>query len=186
VAVPEELERFFKALEAESNTIARDYIYISLLTGARRSNALAMKWEDINVDRLEWKIPETKNGESLTLPLASEVVNILKLRKIENKEKGYNDEYVFPSNGKLGHLADPKKPWQRILKAANIKDLRLHDLRRTLGSFQASLGANSFIIGKSLGHKSQQATAIYSRLNLDPVRNSVEMATNEMMRYRDG
>ena len=33
------------------------------------------------------------------------------------------------------------------------------------------------IIGKSLGHKSQQATQIYSRLDLDPVRQSVERAT---------
>ena len=40
--------------------------------------------------------------------------------------------------------------------------LRIHDLRRTLGSWQAATGANSYIIGKSLGHKTQQATAIYS------------------------
>ena len=37
------------------------------------------------------------------------------------------------------------------------------------------------MIGKSLGHKSQQATQIYARLNLDPVRESVERATQAMM-----
>jgi len=56
-------------------------------------------------------------------------------------------------------------------------DIRLHDLRRTLGSFQAAAGANQYIIGKSLGHKSQQATAIYARLDLDPVRESVQVAS---------
>jgi integrase len=93
-----------------------------------------------------------------------------------------NSEWVFPSDGSAsGHLADPKKAWQRILARAEIKDLRIHDLRRSLGSWQASTGASGYVIGKSLGHKSQQATQIYARLNLDPVRESVERATQAMM-----
>jgi integrase len=54
--------------------------------------------------------------------------------------------------------------------------LRIHDLRRTLGSWQAALGTSLPIIGKSLGHQSLEATQIYSRLELDPVRQSVERA----------
>jgi len=60
--------------------------------------------------------------------------------------------------------------------------LRIHDLRRTLGSWQARQGASLTIIGKSLGHKSQQATQIYSRLDLDPVRQSVDRATAAIVR----
>ena len=59
-------------------------------------------------------------------------------------------------------------------------DIRLHDIRRTLGSYQAINGASLPIIGKSLGHKSQQATQIYSRLHLDPVRESMERATESI------
>jgi len=58
-----------------------------------------------------------------------------------------------------------------------IKDLRPHDLRRTLGSWQAKAGASLAIIGKSLNHKTHQATAIYARLDMDPVRQSVNTAT---------
>jgi integrase len=57
----------------------------------------------------------------------------------------------------------------------------LHDLRRTLGSWQARTGASLAIIGKSLNHKSPQATAIYARLDLDPVRQSVNTATSAML-----
>lgn len=57
----------------------------------------------------------------------------------------------------------------------------LHDLRRTLGSWQARTGASLAIIGKSLNHKSQQATAIYARLDLDPVRQAVNTATAAMI-----
>src|SRR5690606_24186115 len=63
----------------------------------------------------------------------------------------------------------------------DMTDLRIHDLRRTLGSWQAKTGASMAIIGKSLNHKSQQATAIYARLDLDPIRNSVETATQAML-----
>jgi integrase len=59
--------------------------------------------------------------------------------------------------------------------------LRIHDLRRTLGSWQAATGATTAMIGKSLGHKSEQATAIYERLSIDPVRQSVERATEAML-----
>lgn len=65
---------------------------------------------------------------------------------------------------------------------AKLEDLRIHDLRRTFGSFQAISGASSVIIGKSLNHKSQITTAIYARLDLDPVRASVEKATSAMLK----
>lgn len=63
----------------------------------------------------------------------------------------------------------------------DMTDLRIHDLRRTLGSWQAKTGASMAIIGKSLNHKSLQATRIYARLDLDPVRQSVNTATQAML-----
>lgn len=62
-----------------------------------------------------------------------------------------------------------------------IEDLRIHDLRRTLGSWQARTGASLTIIGKSLNHKSIQSTAVYARLDTDPVRQSVNTATAAIM-----
>lgn len=65
--------------------------------------------------------------------------------------------------------------------AYDMCDLRIHDLRRTLGSWQAKTGASLAIIGRSLNHKTQQATAIYARLDLDPVRQSINTATKAML-----
>jgi integrase len=175
---PDELPRFFEALANEHNEAARDFFMISLLTGARKSNVLAMRWKDINFTTSTWRIEETKNGEAQTVHLPSQAIELLKERKLAS-----DSPWVFPSASASGHLADPKKAWQRILQAAGIEDLRIHDLRRTLGSYQAATGANGYIIGKSLGHKSQQSTAIYARLNLDPVRESVNKATDAMFGY---
>jgi len=168
----DELPRFFAALAEEQNEHARDYVLLSLLTGARKSNVLAMRWEQINLELGLWNIPKTKNGSWHTVPLVQQAVEILKTRNLAKQ-----NEWVFPSKSKSGHLADPKKPWQRILKSAGIQDLRIHDLRRSLGSWQASTGASLAIIGKTLAHRNVNTTAIYARLNIDPVRDSMNKAT---------
>jgi integrase len=176
----EELPKFFAALNAELNETLKDFFYISLFTGARKGNVLTMQWQDISFERAIWHVKDTKNSESYNIHLSEEALKILH-RRFKNK----NCQWVFPSNtSKTGHLVEPKSAWKRLLKRAEIKDLRIHDLRRTLGSWQAATGANSYVIGKSLGHKTQQATAIYARLNLDPVRDSVNKATSAMLEFK--
>ena len=172
----EELPKFFTELSQEPNEIIRDYILLAILTGARRSNLVAMKWEEISWERAEWRIPVTKNDDPQIITLSEEAVIILKRRK-----ETTTSQFVFPGNGRTGHLVEPKKGWWRVLKSAGIENLRIHDLRRTLGSWQAKTGASLSIIGKSLNHKSVQTTAIYARLDLDPVRESVERATNAIL-----
>jgi integrase len=172
---PDELPRFFEALANEPNDTIRDYFFLSLLTGARRANVLAMRWDQLNFERKEWRIPVTKNGDPQTIPLVKGAHEILLARQ------GNGSEWVFPSKGKTGHLVEPKTGWQRVCNRAGIKEVRIHDLRRSLGSWQASTGANLSIIGKTLNHKNVSTTAIYARLNIDPVREAMEKATSAMM-----
>jgi integrase len=171
----DELTPFFKALSESTNGVMRDFFLVALLTGARRANVSAMRWADIDLAAGVWRIAKTKNGTPQTVTLSPEAVTVL-----ESREAG-GGEFVFPGDGKTKHIVEPKKAWATILKAAGIKNLRIHDLRRTLGSWQARTGASLPIIGKSLNHKTHQATAIYARLDLDPVRQSVNTATAAMM-----
>jgi len=76
---------------------------------------------------------------------------------------------------------EPKKAWARILKRADIENLHIHDLRHSLGSWQAATGASLCIIGKTLAHKNVSTTAVYARLSLDPVRAAMETATRAML-----
>ncbi len=62
---PEELEKLFRLLkDVQNDSGIRDYIYISLFTGARKTNVLEMRWEQIDFDLAIWTIPLTKSGES--------------------------------------------------------------------------------------------------------------------------
>lgn len=178
----DELPRFFEAV-AEEEPGMRDFILLALLTGARRGNLCAMHWNEINLSSAEWRIQRTKNGEPQTVTLSPEAVQILEARKDET-----GGGYVFPGTGRKGHIVEPKKAVERVMSRAGIPygrdvpdGVTLHDLRRTLGSWQARSGASLTIIGKSLNHKSPQTTAIYARLDLDPVRQSVNTATAAML-----
>lgn len=216
--MPEELKRFLGALSIETNVTYKDLFLLLLLTGARKSNVLAMRWTDIDLDGRVWTIPQTKTGEPQTLPLSPHVTDVLRGRaKAFACESGNvvplkgsigesNDDvepmttvrftgkaseqrrtlllqspYVFPGPGRTGHIRDPKKAWYRLLKRAEIKDFRIHDLRRTHGSYLAATGANQFLISRALGHKDIATTAIYARLDIDPIRAATTRATEVML-----
>lgn len=228
-----ELPRFFAALAGEESQDIRDYILISLLTGARKSNVVSMRWADLRFDEGVWMVPaaDSKNGIEMTVVLVPEVIELLRARKNDTP-------WVFPSRGETGHLVTPRKGWLRLLDrdelmqlqgrirdegvefewparlikpkgnkgrklesldesldrarsvaktmgidttGCRLADLRIHDLRRTLGSWQAKTGASLVLIGKSLGHQSVQTTSIYARLDVDPVRTAVSNATSAML-----
>jgi integrase len=169
----DELPRFFAAVEEEPEDF-RDFFLMLLWTGGRRGNVQRMRWADLNLDVGTWTIPapQFKTRRPLTVPLAPEAIGILRRRFAARI-----NEWVFPSRSKTGHLVEPKTAWDRVRERAGLADVRIHDLRRTLGSWQAALGTPLNIIGRSLGHLRQETTAIYARLNLDPVRASVNAAT---------
>ena len=173
----DELQRFLIATSKLQSNIMKDFFMMLLATGARKTNVLTMRWNDINLPQAIWRVPDTKNGEPYQVALTDMAIQILNERRLT--EKG---EWVFSATSKSGHLEEPKRAWANLLKEADIQNLRIHDLRRTFGSFMAAQGASLQMIGKALGHKSQDATLIYARLNLDPVREAVNAASNAMFK----
>jgi integrase len=182
--LPDEMARFFAALDAEDDTRYADMFRLALFTGARSSNIKAMRFEHVNLDRAEWTIPgeQTKNGEPITLPLIPAAVEIVKRRREQTR-----GNYLFAGRHG-GHVQDANKPWQRIIERAGLPDLRMHDLRRSLGSWQAASGASLPLIGRTLGHKTAQATLVYARLQQagDPVREAIATATAAMLAAANG
>jgi len=180
----DELGKFFAALHREPSQAMQDFFFLALLTGARRGNVASMTWDDVNLEWRLWRIPGTvaKSGEPIVVPLVPAAVEVLQRRRM-----GANGSlWVFPSRGKTGHIVEVKGAWKRILTAAGLPDVRPHDLRRTLGSWQAIGGASLPIIGRSLGHSQPSTTQVYARLQLDPVRASVTAATDAMLAAGNG
>ena len=180
-----ELPRFFTALAADTSEDFKHFVLLSLLTGARRTAILSMRWCDVDLQATTWRIPDGKNGDPQVVALVPEAVAVLQDRAPKRTKIVDGVEvqvaHVFPAPSATGYATPPKKRWRALLKRAEVANLRIHDLRRSLGSWQAITGASLVIIGKSLGHKSPDSTMIYSRLDLDPVRASLNTATSAML-----
>jgi integrase len=176
---PDEMQKFFAALATVPPDYA-DFFLLLLLTGQRRGAVQAMRWADLDLDGGLWTVPAaaSKNKLPLTLPLAPKAVERL-LSRLDGAD---GSPYVFPATGVTGHLVEPRKAWDHVRQTAGLPDLRMHDLRRTLGSWQAANGVSMLVIGKSLGHAADsKATSVYARLQVDPVRKALTDATAAMI-----
>lgn len=139
-----------------------------------------MRWDEIDLGNAIWHIPagKAKAKKPITVALSPPALVIVRGRR---QEIPIDCLWVFPGSGAEGRLVEPKKAWRRILNNSKIENLHMHDLRRSLGSWQAALGASLSVIGKSLGHADLKSTQIYARLQLDPVRESVTRAGQAMI-----
>jgi len=165
---PEEVRRLNEALMEEPNSLWKVFFPLSLYIGTRRSELLAARWEHVDFDAMTLTFPDTKSGESHTVPLPQAAFDLIKT--LPTQDSGW----LFPSHSRSGHLEEVKSAWHRITERAGIKDARVHDLRRTLGSWLAGAGYGLPVIGRALGHSTQQATSIYAKLDLAPVRAALE------------
>ena len=89
-------------------------------------------------------------------------------------EKLNGNQFVLPAMRGNGHYMGLQKDWDTIRTLAGIKDVRLHDLRRTFASTAAMQGESLLIIGKMLGHSDPKTTTIYAHLTETVVRNAVQ------------
>lgn len=216
---PAELPKLIEAINREDNISARNALWLYLLTGVRKSELLKAKWSDVDWDRKELKLPDTKAGRVHYVPLSEPAISIL--REIPRIE---GNLFILPGKKEKAHLVNIDKPWIRAkslattllfmdeedtplsdlieelknhlhreptlseIKAAadfdiptGLQDVRLHDLRRTVGSWMAQSGNSLHLIGKVLNHSNQSTTAIYARFGEDQVRNALEQHGKQIM-----
>jgi integrase len=229
---PAEMARFLRAVEVEPSEVARDFIMLALLTGARKGNVQSMRWADIDLERAVWRIPTTKNGQSQHVQLSSAAVVLLQRRLRSRLKEAPQANFVLPGPGKRGHLIEPKKAWKRILvrataygvidvlrntegasseeiqralattetdpqriltsyqepefrlAAVDMRDLHIHDLRRTVGTWLASTGTSMAVIGKALNHKTLAATQVYARVWNEAVKDALQATTDAFLATR--
>lgn len=175
-----ELQRLAVALGESADPDLADFVTLALVTGARRDNIAGMEWAEIDLDAKLWRIPasKAKSKSAMALPLAPAAIDTLKARQQDQEQRETPTAYVFPAKDGTRHRAGQSiyEAFADVRGKAKLNDVHLHDLRRTLGSWMAAQGSSLPMIGKALGHSSQDATAIYARLNLDPVRKAVDTA----------
>ena len=162
---PAELARLGDALTAhDGSPHAVAAVKLLVFTGARLGEVLGLKWEWIDFERGEARLPDSKTGaKTLHLPPPALAV-LAELPRLEG------NPYVIAGAKSGAALVNLEKPWRAIRRLAGLDDVRLHDLRHAFASVAASSGMGLPIIGKMLGHSQPATTARYAHLASDPVK----------------
>jgi integrase len=169
----DELARLIQALAEHPNQQSANIIRILMMTGARKSEVLGMRWDQLDLSTGIWTklASATKQKADHTVPLSAPVRMLLNELYAACIKPG---EFVFANARKDGPRLNIQTNWEKLCKAAGIEGLRIHDLRHSFASQLASGGASLPLIGALLGHSNPNTTARYAHLFLDPLRAATE------------
>ena len=146
-----------------------------LLTGCRLSEIQTLKWEYVELEQSELRLPDSKTGAK-TVYLGSAAIDVLR-----NIPRVDENPYVIVGRRPGSHLSDLQQPWGKIREAAGLSNVRIHDLRHTFASGGVNAGENLPIIAKLLGHSRIQTTIRYAHLASDPVKQAAERISAKML-----
>ena len=165
-----ERKELLAACKASSNKDLYTIVVLALSTGMRQGEILTLKWKDIDFQRRQLALHETKNNERRVVPVVRYAFEVLsehgKVRNIES-------DYVFPKCAQKGQSAI-RKAWDKAVKEAKLEDFRFHDLRHTAATYLAMNGATLAEIAEVLGHKTLQMVKRYAHLSKAHTSSIVE------------
>ena len=141
-------------------------IRLLALTGCRRSEILALRWEHVDPAAGELRLPDSKTGARLA-PLSRAALEVLSALP-----RAPGNPWVIPGRKPGAPLRNLQHPWEIVRARAGLDDVRLHDLRHSFASRALALGESLSMIGELLGHRRVRTTARYAHLARDPVNAS--------------
>jgi integrase len=151
--------------------------YIYLFTGIRRSEALALRWSDVDLlgcqlsinktmqflnKKVTFKSPKTANSRRLVALSPSTSVVLRLHREAQNKIRKYkeespvsDDDLVFCQSDGLPYLPNTiSHAWIKLVRRCGLDGVRLHDARHTHATLLFKSGVSAKVIQERLGHSS--------------------------------
>jgi integrase len=150
------------------------------LSGLRRGEIAGLRWSDVDLDAKTVTIAETRlrfgktvavdtpksRASRRTLPLPDRMVTVLRATKRLQTEDRVKLGPSYQGTGyvvvnEAGEALSPHaltSRWERMLTAAGVRHVRLHDARHTCGTMMHLDGTPTAVISAWLGHASKAFT----------------------------
>lgn len=168
----EELTKIFHAFDSMGAPHRQDFlVHVLLYSGARISEALALKYTDIrngsiNIDRQYYlgELKEPKWGSKRQVPMHRDLVSRFQTHRewhlAEQAQNGYTTDFIFTtSTGQLYHQSSVRKALRRFYDANGIPYKHIHAYRATFCTQLCRCGVPLEVASKLMGHKSMEVTA---------------------------
>ena len=162
----DEIRRLSEVLDRSDNLLLSSIVRLLLLTGARKSEILTMKWKEYREGNLH--LSDSKTGPR-TVWLSSAARGIL-------DDLPRSGSWVFPSPNSHVHVQPAvfRNFWRKVRAEAGLEDVRCHDLRHTYASVALAHGETVITIGRLLGHNDPATTLKYIHLSDAAVHAAAE------------
>jgi integrase len=172
--------------------------HTAITTGARLGELLALRWQDVDFERGRVSIARTvrrysdkgyvfsqpkthRSRRPIALDADTKLV-LLEHRRHQIEQRllvgpPYNDQDLVFATATGTVLGDSRvrTTFGRILRAAGLKRIRLHDLRHTAATLMLKAGVNPKVVSDRLGHSTISITLdIYSHVLPDMQRDGAE------------
>ncbi|MDO3621730.1 integrase family protein [Ralstonia pseudosolanacearum] len=184
----EQLSLWFGGVRAIPNSVISAYLQSLLITGARREELAALRWEDVDFRWRSLTMNDKVEGTGgraipLTPYLATLLQNLKQLNEMppnkrqlarlaEKGEEWAPSPWVFASKtSEDGKIAEPRIAHNKALAAAELPHLTLHGLRRSFGTLSEWVEVPVGVVAQIQGHKpSAIAEKHYRRRPIDLLR----------------
>jgi integrase len=124
------------------------------LTGWRSGEALALRWNEVDIARRTASLGDTKTGRSMR-PLSVAACDVL-------RSLTRSGDLVFPATRGKGQMSGFAKLWARIAELGDLpRDVTPHTLRHSFASLAGDLGYSETTIAALVGHKGRSVTSRY-------------------------
>lgn len=164
----------------KANPFAVAAIRFLLLTGWREKEALTVRWAELNEKNGTATLPDTKTDKSVRTIGAPAWLLLADLPRLAGSP------FVFPGQTPDKPLIEINRLWDAVRIVAKLEDVRLHDLRHSFASVNASSGGSLLVIGKLLGHRDTATTAKYAHLFDDTVRTAADTTSTTISEWLAG
>ena len=166
-----QLAAYLKALDEEPDQVAASVLRLALATGMRKSAILALRWNDIDLERglITLRGENAKSGKTAILPLNNMAMEII-------RQLPRDGDLLFM--GKFGgHREGISRMARRVRDKAPLKDFRpMHGLCHVFASTLASNSVDLYTLQALLTHGSPAMTQHYAHLSNDHLRVAANMA----------
>ena len=169
----EETQRLVGVLQDSENTQLKYIIPLLLLLGCRKRELLDSQWNDFDIERRSWRIPQTKSGKARHVPLSGSVLQVL-----AQLPRWEGCPYVVPNPKTRKPYVSFFIAWDSARKKAGLPDVRIHDLRHSFASFLINGGQSIYTVMKLLGHTQLKTTQRYSHLSPQTLLDATDAAAN--------
>ncbi len=163
-----EARRLMLALE-KSDCGEAQALRLLLLTGARKSEILKARWEDVNLELRLLTVPVSKSGKPRHIVLSDAAMAVI--GKISRKD---GVPWLFPGHAPGKPLSDLYLFWNSLRHELGLADVRIHDLRHTFASFLVNSGHSLYEVQKMLGHGDPRTTMRYAHLGQESLLAAAE------------